>query len=263
MARIFTVIFFFTWIFTSCITNKKVQLLQKEDVNAKDVVLDSVLRSYQLAGFEYRLQPEDILYIDVQSLSDDEVNFFSQEIQNIGQIGQVGGGALIFGYLVDFEGNIQFPVVNKIKVEGLTVFEAQEKIQREAEKFLKEPVVKVRLLNYRVTILGEINQQGTYVLQNNRTSVLDAIGQAGGFSELADRSAVKVIRQKGGKTEVFYIDLLDEKYLETPFYYVYQNDVIVVPPLRQRPYKVDFGRNLGVLISSISLLLLVINLTAN
>ena len=83
---------------------------------------------------------------------------------------------------------------------------------------------------------------------------------AGGFTDLADKANVKVIRQGHGKAEVYYLNLLDEKFINSPFYYMNQNDVIIVPPLKQRPYQVYFGKNLALIISSVSLLLIVLNL---
>ena len=90
--------------------------------------------------------------------------------------------------------------------------------------------------------------------------MLEAIGLAGGFTDLADKSNVKIIRQGKGKAEVYYLNLLDENFINSPYYYMNQNDVIVVPPLKQRPYQVYFGKNLALVISSVSLLLIVITL---
>jgi len=90
--------------------------------------------------------------------------------------------------------------------------------------------------------------------------MLEAIGLAGGFTDFADKANVKIIRQGSGKAEVYYLNLLDEKFINSPYYYMNQGDVIIIPPLRQRPYQLYFGKNLALVISSISLLLIVLTL---
>ena len=251
---------------SSCVTNKKIQYLQKDDVNVKQGVIpkDSILRTYPLDDFEYHLQPEDILSVQFFSLTPDEYNFFTlkqtQGISSGGNLFQNPASTLVNGYLIDENGEVEFPVVGMVKVEGLTIFEAQNHISEIADQYLESPIVEVRLLNFRFTLLGEVKREGVYNNFNNRINLLEAIGLSGGFTDLADKSNVKIIRQNGRIAEVYYLDLLSEEFLQSPQYYVNQLDVIVVPPLKQRPYQVYFGKNLALFISSLSLLLIVITL---
>ena len=249
----------------ACVVNKKYQYLQKEDVNVrKDAIeKDSVLRSYNLSDFEYKLQPEDILSVRFYSLTPEEYDFFS--IKNGGNNNnynqfQNGASALVNGYLVDENGDIEFPVVGRVNVSGQTVFDAQNEILKVARQYLKNPIVEVRLLNFRFTLLGEVKVEGTYSSLNNRITMIEALGLGGGLTDLGDKSNIKIIRQGKGKAEVYYLNLLDEGFINSPYYYVNQNDIIIVPPLKQRPYQVYFGKNLALVISSVSLLILVLNL---
>lgn len=246
---------------SSCVTNKKLVYLQKGDVNAKDLPKDSVVRQYNLPDFEYRLQPEDIIHVRFESLTPEEYDFFSRSAPvNMGVQNLASGNAQLVGEIIDPDGNITYPVVGKVKVAGLTVYQAQEKLQKLAEDYLKSPVVRVRLLNFRFTILGEVKNEGTITLFNNRVSIMEAIGLAGGLTDLADRQNVKLIRQHNGKARVQYLNLLDEEFLHAPEYYMNQNDILIVPPLRQRPYQTYLGKNLSLLISSLSLIITTITL---
>lgn len=246
----------------SCVSNKKVTLLQRSDLNVKNLPKDTIVRTYAIDTFQYRIQPNDIISVRFESLSAEELDFLSDN--NAQQNFQLqGGNALLIGELVDENGEISYPFIGKVRVAGLTVFEIQEKLQRISNQYIESPTVKVRLLNYRITVLGEVNQEGTLSLNNNRVSMLEAIGISGGFSDLADRANVKLIRQKGNQTEVQYINLLDEDFINSPFYYVYQGDVLIVPPLKQRPFRNYFGQNLALFVSSVSVLLLAFNLLQN
>jgi polysaccharide export outer membrane protein len=245
-------------LFSSCVLNKKLTPLQKDDIKSMDLPMNSVVRTYALDTFIYKIQANDIVYVKFESLTPKELDFFS--MNSSPQLAQSVQNGLLFGELVDEVGEIPFPVVGKVKVSGLTIFQIQEKLQKLASQYLDSPLVKVRLLNYHFTLLGEVVSEGTVTFATNRVSMIEAIGLAGGLGELADRSNIKLIRQKGGITEVAYINLLDEDFINSPYYYVYQNDVLIVRPLKQRPFLKYFGNNLSLLVSSISLVLLTITL---
>lgn len=260
MVRIFSCVLCSIVLLSSCVTNKKYVLLQKDDVNEKNLPKDTVIRTYDLKTYEYRIQPEDNLSVRFESLTPEELDIFNRNRQGNINFNLTQGNALLIGDLVDPNGEISYPVIGKVKVAGLTVYEVQDKLQKLADEYLKSPVVKVRLINFRFTILGEAKQEGTVILPNNRVNYIEAIGLAGGLTDLADKRNIKLIRQINGKAEVRYIDLLDEDFINKPEYFVYQNDIIIVPALRQRPYQTYFGKNLSLFISSVSLLLITITL---
>ncbi len=246
----------------ACVPNKKYLYLQKDDLHQKDLVKDSVYRMYSPINFDYRIQPNDALFVRFESITDEQFDFLSNQ-GGVGGGGAVGQAILINSELVDEQGNINFPILGKVKVSGLTLFEIQEKLQTIAEGYLEAPVVKVRLVNFRFTVLGEVNQEGTVTTLNNRVTLPEALGLSGGLGELADRSKIKVLRQIDGRIEIAYINLLDENFINSPYYFLNQSDILVVPPLRQRPYRRYFGQNLGVFLSSLTLILFVINQASN
>jgi len=235
--------------------------MQKDDVNMRDLPKDSIIRVHNIENYEYRIQPEDNISVRFESLTPQEYDIFNrnimaqQQMQNLNQ-----SNAMLIGELVDPKGEIRYPVIGSVKVAGLTLYEAQTKLQQLADQYLESPVVKVRLINFRFTILGEAKREGTVALSNNRVNYLEAIGLAGGLTDFADKKNIKLIRQIDGKVHVRYLNLLDENFINSPEYFVYQNDILIVPALRQRPYQTYFGKNLSLVISSLSLLLISITL---
>lgn len=248
---------------SSCITNKKYMYLQHNDVNSHDMKKDSALRDFTLDTFEYRIQPNDILSVTFESLTPKNYDVLSNEATRDASSVSIQGNPLLIGELVDEDGTIALPALGKVKVSGLTVFEIQDKMSQLANTFVDTPIARVRLLNYRITILGEVNKEGTITVNNNRASILEAIGLAGGLGEFADKSAVKLIRQTGPKAEVIYLNLLDERFVDSPYYYVHQNDILVVPPVKQRPFLKYFNQNFAIAISIVSLGFIILTYTTN
>lgn len=245
-------------VLSSCVPNRKYIYLQHQDVKVKNLPKDSVVRTYATEVFDYRIQPHDALFVRFESATDKQFDFLSSDQANLVNVAQA---ANLASELVDEQGEIRFPVIGKVKVAGLTIFEIEEKLQSLADQYLEEVKVRVRLVNFRFTVLGEVLREGQATTLNNRVTMPEAIALAGGLGELADRSNIKLIRQKGNDVEVAYIDLLDENFINSAYYYIHQNDVLIVPALNQRPFRRYFGQNLSLFLSSISLLLLVINLS--
>jgi polysaccharide biosynthesis/export protein len=253
-------------LFNACVPAKKIVYLQKEDElkKKKNIPTDTILRTHELDIKEYRIQPLDILSVRFETLSDenDAFDFLNKLAVQQGRVGATASAASN-GIVVNTEGFIEFAVLGDIKVAGLTVFQAQDSIKAIASKFIPDVIVRVRMLNFRFTVLGQVNGEKTVTSSTTRLTMMEAIGQAGGLGELADRSRVKVVRQNGDKTEIFYVNLLEEDYLESPFYYVQQNDVIIVPPLKQRTFRQYFTSNLAIITTTISFVLLIYTLANN
>jgi polysaccharide biosynthesis/export protein len=262
MIRNLLVLGVFALIFSACVPNKKLVYLQKDDLKKrKDIPRDTVMRTYSLDIQEYKIQPLDILSIQFETLSDetDAFDFLSKLAPQSRSTGGQAGG--MTGILVDMEGNIEYAILGKVHLAGLNIFQAQDSIRKVATKYVPDAIVRVRMMNFRFTVLGEVRGEKTVVSTNPRLNMMEAIGLAGGFGELADRSLVKVVRQKGNQTEIFYLNLLEEQYLESPNYFIQQNDVIIVPPLRQRPFRQYFISNLGIIASTLSFALAIIALS--
>lgn len=262
MRRLFGCIVVAAVLLDGCVPNRKIVYLQSDDLKKKDVPLDSVVRTHTIEIREYRIQPLDLLSIRFESLTEEDYDFITKLYPNVQQFSGGGGNALfINGFLVDNHGELEFPVTGKIKLAGLSLFEASATIQAAFRPFLKNPVVRVQLLNFRFTILGEVNLENQVISQNSRVTLLEAIGMAGGLTDLADRSKVKIVRQKGDSSQVLYMNLLDENLLASENYYVHQNDLIIVPALKQRPFRKYWGENITLIVSTLSLILIVVSIT--
>lgn len=258
LGRLTRYLFCGIFLFSACVPNRKIQYLQHNDVNKKDLPKDTVIRKYDMKIQDYRIQPLDVLYIRIESLTDENFDFFTR----LYPLPQSGGAnqQLINGFLVDNNGEIEFPVVGKVKFAGLTVFEAQNELEKVFSPYLSNAVARVRLLNFRFTVLGAVNAENEITSTNTRITFSEAIGLAGGLTDMADRRNVKVIRQVGGHSEVFYLDLLNEDLVSSSHYYVQQNDIIIVPPLRQRPIRAYWAQNISLFVSTVSVVILIASL---
>jgi polysaccharide biosynthesis/export protein len=263
MTRIWLLSVSLLLIVSACVPNRKLVYVQKDDLKDRESIpKDTVLRSYPLKITEYRIQPQDIVSVQFETVSDenDEFDFLDKLSPQTRSSGSATNAA-VNGIVVNTQGEIEYPVLGKIKVGGLTLFQAQDTIRAAAEKYVPNVIARVRMLNFRFTVLGEVTREQTVISTNTRLTLMEAIGQAGGLGELADRSHIKVIRQKGDSSEVYYMDLLQEELLASPHYFVQQNDVIVVPPLKQRPFRRYFVNNLAVFASTLSLIILIVSLS--
>ncbi len=133
-------------------------------------------------------------------------------------------------YLVDSEGNIEFPILGKIQVEGMTRNELVQYLTREIGKDVKDPIVYVNFKNFKITVLGEVRTPGTYTIDSEKINVLQALGRAGDLNLTAMREGILLIREVDGVQKHYKIDLKSSDLLESPYFFLQQNDVIYVPP---------------------------------
>ncbi|RME94729.1 MAG: hypothetical protein D6772_14200, partial [Bacteroidetes bacterium] len=157
-----------------------------------------------------------------------------------GQQGMMGGNQgsqqleLFVGYFVDREGFIDFPILGRIPVAGKTLEAVKLDLRDRLAAYLKEPVVNIRFLNFKVTVLGEVNTPGVVRLTNKRVTLLEALGMAGDLSHYANRNNILVIREEAGERTYTRLDLQSDEIFTSPYFYLQQNDVIYVEPIQAR-----------------------------
>ena len=216
------------------------------------------------------VQPEDLLRITISSLNPEAAEPFNQSQEDSQQRNQSGSGGvsslqleLTTGYFVDDAGYIDFPVLGSLDVGGLTLSEIKEMIAgRLADGYLKDPVVNVRFLNFKVTILGEVKAPGLLRLSNKRVTLLEALGMAGDLTDYANRTNVLIMREDNGERTFARLNLQNEDIFSSPYFYLEQNDVIYVEPIEARVATVadPLQRIVGYASAALSLVSIVIAL---
>lgn len=226
----------------SCISNKKITYLQNLPDN-EAIDLDTFI-PYADVDYEYVLQPFDFVDIDFAASDEELVQGF--EFQGArgmrgggGRMGAVGGGDMFFftGYGIDKEGYVELPKLGKIKIAGLTEEKAREEVQEAINLFFKEEVlVRLRTAGIRYTTLGEFGNVGTNVIFRNRATIFDALANAGETNILAKREKLFLIRQYDGGTKIHQINLNDRALLASPYYFIQNNDVLYLEPMKLRQF---------------------------
>ncbi|NJC26642.1 polysaccharide biosynthesis/export family protein [Neolewinella antarctica] len=182
------------------------------------------------------VQPNDLLRITVSSADPEAAAPFNLE-QSAGQgNGQISVTALelFSGYLVDGSGNVDLPYLGSVRVEGLTTEQVKELIKTQLGTYLRNPVVTTRFLNFKVTVLGEVNTPGVVRLTNSRVTILDALGLAGDLTDYADRRSVSIIREEDNQRSFVELNLRRSDIFDSEYFYLKQNDVVYVQPIRAK-----------------------------
>jgi polysaccharide export outer membrane protein len=172
-----------------------------------------------------KILENDILSISVNSTSPESNLLFASSSNNINANGMYERE----GYRVS-KGSIKFPVLGNIKLEGLTIVQAQNLIEHELNRYVTNSVVNVKFLNFRVTVIGEVNHPSTFVVQNERLNLLEALGLAGDMTPYGKRENVLIIREVEGKRTMARLNLNNQNVLNSPYFHMKQNDVIYIEP---------------------------------
>ncbi|MCW8310871.1 polysaccharide biosynthesis/export family protein [Sphingobacterium sp. InxBP1] len=162
-------------------------------------------------------------------------------------------------YTVDNNGEITLPMLGKVHVAGLTRLEAIEKLRKELSQYIKDPGVNINFNNFRVSVLGEVAKPGSFVVPTERVTVLEALGMAGDLTIRGVRNNILLIREVNGQKTQHRLDLTKESTLNSPYYYLAQNDVIYVEPNKAQINNSQLGANTNIIISIASLLITVIS----
>ncbi len=178
-----------------------------------------------------------MLSITINTLSSESNLMFSVNSNNINKNGYFEKE----GYRIDRDGNINFPVVGRINLKGLTLEEAQQVLSNKLNQFVKNPIVNMQYLNFRITVIGEVNNPATFTIPNEQINLLEALGMAGDLTAYGKRENILVIREIEGKRTIVRMNINNREILDSPYFYLKQNDVIYVEPDKAK--SIEFSPN--------------------
>lgn len=229
--------FFLTAILFSCSPTKNIAYF-------KDLADTSKIYSQDVTGaYELALKPDDLIAISVHSNNPDATAVFNmggsliqtpQAPTDISSANTNTSTEMVNSYLVDKHGTIDFPVLGQLNIEGLTVSELKDTLKARLNQYLQQPIVNIRLLNYKITVLGEVLRPATYNVPSERITIVDAIGMAGDLTIYGKRENVLLVREENGKRKFIRLNLNSSNIFQSPYYYLKQNDIVYIEPNKAR-----------------------------
>lgn len=225
----------------SCVTQSKVEYIQD---SRKEAI------SFDEAEFpDYKLKPNDELFIQINSLDDAAASVFNNASQQSTFLGTLQPyGASLLSYSVDKEGNIMLPLIGKIFVKDKTLSDVNAILKDSLNHILNLPIVSVKLVNRYVSILGEVRNPGHFPYSQDKLSIFDAIGLAGDITDYGNRNEAILVRNENENNFRVNLDLTKSEILASPYYYIRPSDIIYIKPLkkkiwgmRQFPFEIIFS----------------------
>lgn len=260
------VLLFLCLVGTSCRTYKQIPYFK--NLSDSTYMYKNGVKVNTTSYEELRIQPDDILNVTVQTIDPELNNMMGAGVTSAAgttgtqqQSRAMANSADISGYLVDKQGMVELPLAGKIKVGGLTTVEAKEAIRTKAMTYYKEPVVNVRIANFKVTVLGEVMRPGSYIINGEKATILDALGQSGDMSIFGLRKTVLLSRLENGQQRMVRFDMNSTDIFESPYFYLRQGDVLYVQPSKGKAAANDGAmlRTYTIITSTLSLLVVAVS----
>ena len=249
------------FLLASCQSYKKVPYLQDVEVMEQTAQQENL--------YDAKIMPKDLLTIVVSCTSPELAVPFNLTVASPASVATTGNSQLtvqpvLQPYLVDNGGKINFPVLGELKVGGLTKREAEQLIIDKLKPYIKEtPIVTVRMVNYKISVLGEVTRPGTFTISNEKVNLLEALAMAGDMTVWGVRDNVKLIREGAdGKQEIVTLDLNKAETILSPYYWLQQNDIVYVTPNKAKARNSDIGNSTSLWFSATSILVSLASLLA-
>lgn len=225
--------------------------------------IDTMTEQEKQNSYEIKIQPDDLLLIIVSADDPETVIPFNLSIIGVptaGNINTAQGQLMMQSYLVDATGTIDFPVLGKLKVGGLSRSDVMQLLEFKIAKYIKNPIINIRIMNFKISVQGEVTLPGSYGISSDRITLIEALTMAKDLTIYGRRDNILIIREVNGVKSYNRVDITKSDFINSPFYYLAQNDVVYVEPNKVRINGAAVGANTGVIISITSLLITLITL---
>ena len=250
------------FLLTACQSYKKVPYFQNVEV------VNEAEQQEKL--YDAKIMPKDLLTIVVSCTNPELAIPFNLTVASnagiaVSTSSYVTTQPVLQPYLVDNEGNINFPVLGELKLEGLTKREAEQLIIDKLKPYMKEtPIVTVRMVNYKISVIGEVMRPGTFTISNEKVNLLEALAMAGDMTVYGLRDNVKLIREDAnGIQQIVTLDLNKAETILSPYYWLQQNDIVYVTPNKAKARNSDVGNSTSLWFSATSILVSIVSLLVN
>jgi len=237
---------------SSCTSHRQLIYLQNVDSSSTE-------KFYTKTRPEYKIQTRDIMYVKIYSLNEEMSALINQTIGTYQQnLFQNETSLFINGYTVSDSGDIEIPVLGKVRVAGKTMDEAISAIRDRADRYLKDATVIVKLISFKFSVIGEVNRPGTYNNFNNQLTVLEAVSIAGDITDYGNRKKILVLRPTPDGTRSFRLDLTNSDILSSDGFFLLPNDIVYVEPIKNKSFRINMP-TISLAFTSISTLILILN----
>ncbi len=248
-SRVSTTIFLLCFLLLqACIPMRKVVYMKNNPITEKEIIITPPV---------HHLEIGDVLFVRVLSSNDKSYEFFNVETNTNSSANNTSMASLYLnGSTINSLGMIEIPVIGKIFLLGQNLEEAKISVQKVVDEYLQDAIVIVKLANFQVTILGEVNKPGTFPVFKENVTIFEALALAGDLSDYANRQKIKIVRTHNNKKKIYTIDLTNQQLLLSDFYYLRNDDMIYVEPLKYRTFRKSQSQ---IVLSALTTLSLMVN----
>jgi polysaccharide export outer membrane protein len=244
--KFMVIILLLIFTFSACITNRDLEYIRSNKEIKKAKANKQV----------YRLQQGDLISVQISTTTQQQHDFFNKENTSNSQL--MIQNPYLYGYIINEEGNLDLPSFGKVKAAGFTLRELENVIKKIAVSYFESPVIKLNIINFEITILGEVNNPGTFKIVDPEVNILYALSLSGDMTQFGNRRKVKVIRNENELNRVFYVDLTKKGVLNNSDFMLQPHDIIYVAPLNKKFYAFNNITNVvSMALSAVTLYLLI------